>query len=494
MITAFYLQAYQRLYTMAVIPREEIHIDPSYYMDPSGRVFLGQERVMRVLFSEQTEHVRRLMNNKIIQSLQQNGQLIDAWVPPETADGFESLIEHRRIPNPNYCFEWTPSMLKDAALLTLTICLELSDDHLTLQDAYPWNIFFDGSKPVLIDFGSCVPARDDVLWAPYDQFCAFFLFPLYLYSVGLYDTARKHLFDYVNGLSSDQFFRLAPWSLKLQHPVPYVKLASNHRVANAVRRWGLEERARAFIKTSYQQKQTQIEQGRKRFLRALLKEVQSIRMPSEGSHWRAYYEDKKDMCSYWQGEFAQKEQIVREVLHRYKPSSVFDAGCNTGVYSRLAAEVGARVVAVDTDESSVSRLYEDAVKSQANILPLVLDVMNPSPSFGWCARQFPSAIARFQTDMVFAFALIHHLAISQHQSFERILQTFDAFATHTILLEWVGPEDRMAKRLIQQSLYAYPWYTLDHLEQEIKRRYASYELLSPHTEDRRFIVCRKHPH
>ena len=87
---------------MAVIPREEIHIDPSSYMDPSGRVFLWHERVFRGIFSEHTEHVRRLMNNKIIQSLQQNGQLIDAWVPPETADGFESLIEHRRISNPNY--------------------------------------------------------------------------------------------------------------------------------------------------------------------------------------------------------------------------------------------------------------------------------------------------------------------------------------------------------------------------------------------------------
>jgi len=92
-------------------------------------------------------------------------------------------------------------MLKDAALLTLDICEELIKHGLILQDAYPWNIFFDGAKPVFIDVGSIVKSDNDIIWRPYQQFCNFFLFPLYVYSAKYFKTGRPFLLDYLNGMS-----------------------------------------------------------------------------------------------------------------------------------------------------------------------------------------------------------------------------------------------------------------------------------------------------
>ncbi|KKU14131.1 MAG: Methyltransferase type 11 [Parcubacteria group bacterium GW2011_GWC2_45_7] len=473
---------------MTKILAEEIHFDLSSYVDPYGRVFLWNGRIFRGISLDSVEHVKRLMENATIKRLQEQGKVIDTQIPQETADGFGFLIEHRRVQYPSYCIEWTPQMLKDAALLTLNICLEISDENLTLQDAYPWNIFFEGTKPVFIDFGSFVPARSDVLWAPYEQFCNFFLFPLYLYSVGLFDAARRFLFEYLGGLPAEQFFRLAPFSLKTRYPFHYAKHASNFHLANVIRRLKLEEKMRGFIKKSYQRKSANVARGRKTFFKALIKEVEAIKISSERSHWRAYYEDKKEMCSYGEREFVQKEKTVYDVLHRYKPSSVFDAGCNTGVYALLAASVGARVIAVDTDEPSVSKLYSDAKQRSADILPLVLDVLNPSPRFGWLAKQFPSASERFQADMVFAFALIHHLAITSRQGFARVLDVLDAFSNGHVLLEWVSPEDPKVKKLIANSHRDHSGYSFDELKLLLDSRYKDVVYYPPHTPTRQFIL------
>ena len=64
-------------------------------------------------------------------------------------------------------------MLKEAALLTLDLCIRLAEKELTLQDAHPWNILFDGHHPVFIDLGSITPVRPDIIWAPYQHSAIF---------------------------------------------------------------------------------------------------------------------------------------------------------------------------------------------------------------------------------------------------------------------------------------------------------------------------------
>ena len=56
-------------------------------------------------------------------------------------------------------------------------------------------------------------------------------------------------------------------------------------------------------------------------------------------------------------DFETKERIVRSVIEDVKPKTVLDVGCNTGNFSRIAAELGATVVAIDTDEKSVGRVW-----------------------------------------------------------------------------------------------------------------------------------------
>ena len=180
--------------------------------------------------------------------------------------------------------------------------------------------------------------------------------------------------------------------------------------------------------------------------------------------------------------------MVQRVLDTYHPRSIVDIGCNTGVFSKLASAQGCKAVAFDTDAASVEQLYLDAKNTRKDITPLTMDVLNPTPNFGWCGKQFPAAHERIKADMVFAFALIHHLAITGRQGFARALDALDAFSNGHVLLEWVSPEDPKVKKLIANSHRDHSWYSFDELKRCLEARYKDVVYYPLHTPTRQFIL------
>src|SRR5262245_54280963 len=164
------------------IPSSEIRWISESFIDPSGRVFEWRGDIYRMIRSSYTPFWQSLFDKGIVQELVGEQLIVNSELTEYKLNAHELVIRHQKIPVASYCFEWSPSMLKEAALLTLELCIRLAEKELTLQDAHPWNILFDGHNPVFIDLGSIIPARQDIIWAPYQQFCNFFLFPLYLYS------------------------------------------------------------------------------------------------------------------------------------------------------------------------------------------------------------------------------------------------------------------------------------------------------------------------
>lgn len=472
---------------MRQIPANEIVINPTSYTDPSGNVFMWRDRIFRGIVKEQANYFRQLVDSEVVKRLQDRGMLIDSKVSPETLDMFDLVIEHRRIQYISYCFEWTPEMLKEAALLTLNTCFEILDKDLILQDAYPWNILFEGPTPIFIDIGSFVPIRKDMLWVAYEQFCNFFLYPLYLYSMGLYEIAHPLLLEYLSGITTQKFFKLLPLAFKIRHPVRYPKLAVSYHLARLINRFGVQEKIKTISEKTY--RTLDAKRSRKKFIESLINEVESIRLHVKGSHWSSYYDHK--VCSYNKEDFMKKETIVRAVINKYQPKTILDVGSNTGFYSILGAKNGSKVVSVDSDEACISKLYMEVKRTGDCVLPLVIDILNPSPAFGWCCKQFPSAIDRLKADMVFAFAIVHHLSITCRQGFKRILDTLDSFANNYVLLEFVSAKDPKVKSLIDNSLYSYPWYSLENLKKELYSRHRQFEIFEPHSPWRQFILYEK---
>jgi hypothetical protein len=466
------------------IDEREVRQDASSYVDPGGAVFSYRGEILRGLRAESADFYASLLDEGHVVSRLLGREIVATERTDYELEGFALVLRHRKVDPLNFCFEWPPEMLREAALLTLDICLRLADHDLILQDAYPWNVHFEGPQAVFIDFTSIVPAEPDLVWTPYEQFCNFFLYPLYLYSLGRGEAARWLLHDYVHGVSVDSVARLLPAGSWLRRRGLLGRVLLPRAMRNLVRRTGSEEKLVSAMK-----KVVVSRQARLRFLTALRRTVAGIPLRVPQSEWRDYYQD---MAAFDRVEaYDAKQQTIASVLQRVQPQTVVDIGCNRGGYSMMAANAGAKVIAFDPDESCISMLYQQARARQQSILPLVLDVTNPSPAFGHRASQFASANTRYRGELAFALALIHHLAFTQRQSFEHIVDALSDYTTRWLLVEFVPVDDEKSQLILRTNRRDLAWYTLDNFVTALKRQFRTCETLPSTPPQRSLLLCEK---
>jgi hypothetical protein len=183
--------------------------------------------------------------------------------------------------------------------------------------------------------------------------------------------------------------------------------------------------------------------------------------------------------------------LLLDLLQKLKPESVVDIGCNMGGYAVLAAQNGVKVTAFDTDEDSVAMLYKLAKEKNLNILPLIMDVTNPSPRLGWRSIQYPSAIERFRSEGALALALIHHLAISQNQTFDRITEELSDYCDKWLITEFVPPTDPRSQELLLTCRRDMTWYTLEGFISSLRKKFRKVTTFESAPAGRTICLCEK---
>lgn len=372
----------------------------------------------------------------------------DAPLDAAAVPGAVAVIRPRRIGLISYPYEWSFSQLKEAALLTLDLQVRALDAGMRMKDASAYNIQFDAGRPILIDSLSFEVAEPTEPWIAYRQFCEHFLAPLALMA---YRDVRCGLMlrDFIDGLPLDLAASLLPGRSRLNFGL----LSHLHLHAGAQRRAAKEppptegaERPRRRVSAT----------GQRALLDSLRRTVAGLRWEPSG-HWADY----ATTTSYSDAATASKAQIVREMLSAAGGSTAWDLGANTGVYSAMAAEAGYRVVAWDQDAGSVEAHWR-RVRGDGSprILPLVLDLANPSPSIGWALRERASFLERATPDLIMALALVHHLAIGNNVPLPAIAELFARMAPHAIV-EFVPKEDPMTRRLLAARRDIFEGYSID---------------------------------
>jgi len=180
--------------------------------------------------------------------------------------------------------------------------------------------------------------------------------------------------------------------------------------------------------------------------------------------------------------------VVADLLGRLAPATVLDLGANTGRFSLLAAEAGARVTALDQDDASMALLYEEAARRKLPVLPLVMDLGNPTPATGWCAAQRPDALSRLASDTSLFLAVIHHLVFTGNHSLAQVAELVDRSCRRHAVVEWVAPEDAMAQYLARTATKDFSFYTLEQLMAALAARGFTIEALAPHAPARQLLV------
>ncbi len=424
--------------------------DAGSFRDPSGFVFWRDGQPYRQIQASFAAEWDAFEASDLRRTLIDRGRL----VPYETvglehaqAPGAHAVIRPERIEFVSYPYEWTFGELKDAALLTLDVQLEALRAGWTLRDASAYNVQFRDARPILIDSLSFEPLEDGAPWVAYRQFCEHFLAPLALMArrdIRLSALLRAN----PDGVPLDLAASLLPWRSRLNLGL----LSHLHVHARAQRRYaGNEDEGKAA-------RGARIDRRR---LEAL---ITNLRGTVAGLSWKpggTEWADYADHTSYADVATKDKERLVREYVAATPGSRAWDLGANTGRYSRIAAETGKRVLAWDVDPAAAEQHYRQVRREgRGDILPLVLDVANPSPGIGWAGRERRSLVERADADVILALALVHHLGISRNVPLPMLLDLFADLAPWAVV-EFVPKEDPMVRRLLAARRDVFPDYTLE---------------------------------
>jgi len=471
------------------IPATEVRFHPLSFVDPSGRLFWWQGQLYRGVMAPRAALYRELLANGTAARLIEQRLLIETTPTAYQLEPYQLVLKHEVVPYVSYAFEWSNSMLRDAALTVLDLLAELARHDLTLQDAHPWNILFAGSRPRFVDFGSITPAPAAEPWQAHEQFLRYFLYPLQLMAAGHSRAARVLLFDWDVGVQPAEYAALTR-PVPVAEPVVTPKLTWRRKVARRL----LKSDFRLLHEIPKPQPLSlfapppapQAFPDRAAYAAAMRQQVEAVQLPSPRTEWSNYYDTNFppfEPDPLWMV----KHRTVCEVLVELKPRTVLDAGSNRGWYAQLAARLGSRVVGFDIDEPAVDKLYADARRENLDILPLVMAFHKPTPAYG-LGQWFASATERFQSDLVLGLAIVHHLSYKGQLRFDQIVGGLAAFTQKWLLVEFIPREDIHVSRWNQEGM---DWYHLDAFRAAVERHFRRVRLLPSNPEPRVMLLCEK---
>ncbi len=434
------------------------------FRDPSGYVFEHQGRIFRALDAAAAALLRDLESKGHLDRWIQEGLLVGTRLVTDPAlnrelgaahPGFEAFLEHDRIEPITYPYEWSTSMLADAGRLTLRLQGELLKLGLSLKDATAYNIQFVQGRPVFIDLTSIEkPARLD-LWFALGQFNRMFLYPLLLVKHAGWDL-RSYFLSNLDGRSTLQAGQAFPFH-KRWSPALILDIGLPFALEKKVKAGKVKAPRPPAASASGAPAGNPVVQDMT--LRRLDKKITAL---AQSIAPETVWGDYTQICSYDEAAEASKKTLVREFLQQAQAATVLDIGCNTGDYSRIAAEGGADVLATDFDIGAVEQMYRRLRTEPKSITPMVVDIANPSPGIGYLNAERPAFLDRARPDCVLALAVIHHLLVGANLPMAAIRDLFATLAQKHLVLEFVPTDDVMFRKLIEFRVNLFEHVTLDH--------------------------------
>ena len=450
---------------------------PSSFRDPSGFLFIEDGKLYRQINQCYASNYKKLLVSGLYKVLTKKKYLINhSEVDQESVinKGVFKIIKPEFVPFISYPYEWCFSELKDVALLTLEIQKIAIAHDLSLKDASAYNIQFYKGKPILIDTLSFEKYEENRPWVAYKQFCQHFLAPLAL--MRYKDIRLNQLLKiYIDGIPLSLASELLPKRTYLRFPL----LTHIHLHAKS--------------QEKYSDKTIDINSKKisKFQLLALIDNLKSfiknLNLPRIKTEWRDYY----DNTNYTKVAREDKKRIIEKFVLEIKPRSVWDLGANTGFFSRITSRKDINTISFDIDPSAVEMNYSEMKKNnEQSILPLVMDLTNPSPSIGWGNAERNSLTERGPVDLVMALALVHHLAISNNTPLERIAKFFSKLGKY-LIIEWIPKEDSNTQRLLRTRGDIFKKYNQEEFEKEFAKFFDIKEKIRIETSERSLYLMEK---
>jgi hypothetical protein len=410
--------------------------ESSSFRDPDGFIFSYNGKLYRCINFSYQQNYEHLIQSGLYDKLVENELLIphkEVQIPNiETTINYYKILEPEVIPFISYPYEWSFNQLKDAALVTLQIQKMALKYGMCLKDASAYNIQFRNGKPILIDILSFEKYQEGAPWVAYKQFCEHFLAPLALM---VYKDIRLNqlLKIYIDGIPLNLATKLLPFRSWLRFPL-LLHIHLHARSQKYLLNKNINVDKRTFSKKSLLS-----------LIDSLESAISKLKWEPEKTEWSEYYKD----TNYSQEAMFHKKKLVDDYIEEVKPNIVWDLGANIGIFSRIASNKGIYTVSFDSDPSVVEKSYLQVKNyKERNILPLCVDLTNPSPSIGWSNKERLSLIERGPCDLALMLGLIHHIAISNNVPLIQIADFLSQICRY-LIIEFVPKDDSQVQRLLR---------------------------------------------
>lgn len=435
--------------------KKEKNRDYSSFRDPSGYVYYKNNKVFRIVNKSYYSDFEHFINSGLYDELLKKNLIIKHNIVEKNNNCL--ILEVQKIPFISYPYEWCFEQLRDAALLTLEINLISLKYGMILKDSSVYNVQFFNGRPIFIDTTSFIKYEENTPWGAYGQFTRHFISPLLLMNF-VDERLVSLLKNYIDGIPLDlteSILKKRGGFFARQHICWQSRAIKKHNCdgnRNHVNKLKISKKSLINI------------------LNMLKNQILKLKSINYISEWDTYYENTNySVCSK-----DDKELLVLnfvEKLHLDKNISALDLGANDGRYSRLISKKFNIVISSDYDYNVVTRNYLISKTNKSNVLPLVLDFNNPSPSIGFACRERKDIISRLNVELVLALAILHHIAISNNVPFDKIAEWFSSLGKY-LIIEFVSKKDSQVKLLLKTRKDIFTDYNEDSFEYSFRKYFS----------------------
>ncbi|MDB5208835.1 MAG: SAM-dependent methyltransferase [Flavisolibacter sp.] len=415
----------------------------SSYRDPSGYIFTYKQELYRQVNLSFQNDFEVFINSGLYHDLVKAGLLVPHQLIQQNFTGDSSwftTIKPEPVPFISYPYEWSFSMLKDAALLTIELVLKALEYGMILKDASPYNVQLYKGQMAFIDTLSFETYTAGEPWIAYRQFCENFIAPLSLM--------------HYTGLPMQQLLLAHPDGIPLQYVkklLPFKSRFNIHLYLHIHLHGSVTSKASDKPQKSFLSKQKLVN-----LLKGLQDLVTSFSFKRNENVWGNYYEEAATRPNY----LSEKKEIVAGWIQSLQDiKTVIDIGGNTGEFAALAAGNDRKIICADGEHHAIESLYNKVKSKQSpEMVPLVIDFTSPSPAIGVNNSERASFLQRASSDLAMMLALVHHLAIAKNIPFYKIAEMCAGLGRY-LIIEFVPKEDEKVQVLLQHKKDIYDGYT-----------------------------------
>lgn len=404
--------------------------------DNVGAVFIGETKIIRAINARAIPDTHELLQSGLIAELVQRGLFPKTKISDAEVPGYALVLEHEKIDPIIYPFEWSPEMLRRAALCILKVNACANKYGYELKDAHPYNVVFKFGTPVFVDFGSIVKRRAEAVWCAHDEFNDSYYLPLRLYERGLVKVFRHVFLLNGRGVSGSELAVITS---------PVFSIIGLTATRNLLRLKSIYQRGTAItedvvgrrIKNPFARKLVKLVLGyerlpfRKHDMASLEKRINSLRLARVNTVWGNYHSRSGFYSDDGSIRLTPRMSWVKETVGRLKPRTVIELAGNQGVLSRELAKLPnvERVVCTDYDESSVDELLLRS-KGDERVFMGCFDFMSDV----WAPADRTS---RLRSEMAIALAVTHHLVLAQKYAISAIFRTLASYTSKYLIVEFM---------------------------------------------------------